>query len=434
MNHTYSYLFLSGSMRNNRNKELINNNNNLPWIIIQEIIQTLWYNDIQLKYCLEKQYRWLLSLDLVSKRMFTLITKLFNRLSIIKNNQFSFAHVSQSINSAYSPLKSIVSLSLSQEIYNMIIAHGIENQMKSNNNNNSSTTTTTNYFSSVIKLEITSRAPKQDYSLQSDSLALLMPALQSLVLNFDVFQLRYLENIKQDLPSLISLKIHTLCSQFSTVPKTHFSERLRKISLPVIQLKCDLPVDQFTTVSLSQVNFFSFKSILCRSLRKLRLDYHSNQILFQPDFTEYLKSEECQLEYLGLNILECQEFFEKHMRYNRSVRTIEFLLNIAETFNPSVSHSLEVVLPCPNITTVISYTNQQFTIESHSKELDQIYKMLSPYSKRVLTDFIYSDRLEYVKSYGKYYRRLYLNRVYNSNDHSLYQYSKENNKFINIVC
>ncbi|EFA84993.1 hypothetical protein PPL_01987 [Heterostelium album PN500] len=106
----------------------------LPTLIIYRIIRDLWYEDIH--FCqnidLRSNYRWLLSIALVSKEFFKLISSLFNRFAIkpnprqTKKDTISFAkHLRKSFLNPHSVLKRISDITLPSKVFSEIIKKSI---------------------------------------------------------------------------------------------------------------------------------------------------------------------------------------------------------------------------------------------------------------------------------------------------------------------
>ncbi|EFA84924.1 hypothetical protein PPL_01917 [Heterostelium album PN500] len=104
----------------------------LPTLIIYRIIRDLWHDDINLNLNtlhLCRNYRWLLSIGLVSKELFKLISSLFTRFELISTYQIYESHrmpdvLAKEIKSHYlnplSVVKNISHLTLSMEIFKEI--------------------------------------------------------------------------------------------------------------------------------------------------------------------------------------------------------------------------------------------------------------------------------------------------------------------------
>ncbi|EFA84999.1 hypothetical protein PPL_01993 [Heterostelium album PN500] len=102
----------------------------LPTLIIYRIIRDLWHEDIDFWLDfdhLRNKYRWLLSISLVSREFFKLISSLFSRIKYFhqKSKKQPISLLAQqfkkSVLNPHSVLKNISDLTLSSEIFNEII-------------------------------------------------------------------------------------------------------------------------------------------------------------------------------------------------------------------------------------------------------------------------------------------------------------------------
>ncbi|EFA84900.1 hypothetical protein PPL_01893 [Heterostelium album PN500] len=225
----------------------------LPTLIINRIIRDLWHDDIYFslgKHCLRSNYRWLLSIALVSKEFFKLISLLFTRFAHVNTADFQSnnpsQHLMNSVASRFSILKNISHLTLSMSIF----------------------------------VEIINRT-----TYKSVEIGLIFNRVRTLRLkNYVMFQDDHCKSIIQHMPNLESLTLPTIPIGIDS--NKNLFELLKEIP-------------KLTSLDLSFTIFFKLDfsiEMISSSIQKLKL----------PIVHNFKLSDTHRITTLGLSGLDCQ--------------------------------------------------------------------------------------------------------------------------------
>ncbi|EFA80807.1 hypothetical protein PPL_06395 [Heterostelium album PN500] len=235
----------------------------LPKLIISRIIRDLWHDDIDVilntnQLC--SNYRWLLSIGLVSKELYKLISSLFTRFNVFSTKttihiqlaaspyETLAQQLKNSVINPFSVLKNIKHLTMSMAIFRQLT-------------DKTTTTCTTEeielIFKSVTNLKLT-HARDMPFQMQHcKSIKKYMPNLDSLTFyQIKLDAIRIYEMLQQ-IPQLTSLDISTV--QLNKMPTVShiFSSSIRKLKLPKLLARIPNILGentQLTTLSVDSTN------------------------------------------------------------------------------------------------------------------------------------------------------------------------------------
>ncbi|EFA79817.1 hypothetical protein PPL_06636 [Heterostelium album PN500] len=232
----------------------------LPTLIIYRIIRDLWHDDIDVilntnQLC--SNYRWLLSIGLVSKELYKLISSMFTRFNLFSTKIYKqrvpllsphktlAQQLKNSVINPLSVLKNINHLTLSMDIFRQLT--------------DKTTTTCTPIelgliFNSVTKLKLTHARDMPFQMHHCKSIIQYMPNLDSLTF----FKIR-LEAIRiyqklQQIPRLTSLDISTVQLNKMPTESRIFSSSIRKLKLPMLLTRNPNILGENTQLTTLSVN------------------------------------------------------------------------------------------------------------------------------------------------------------------------------------
>ncbi|EFA84996.1 hypothetical protein PPL_01990 [Heterostelium album PN500] len=339
----------------------------LPTLIINRIIRDLWHEDIDL--CLNtdnlrRNYRWLLSIALVSKEFFKLISSLFSSFKTKPNNRIENAdtfylahHLRSSVLSPHSVLKNIGDLTISIQVFSAItkksvcapielglIFNNVRRFCMSNDNGN--------------------WRPSPIQAQQCKSIVQYMPNIESLVFLQAYIGLDLLQSIKT-LPRLTSLDISK--SEFPKIAQFTsdlLSHSIKKLKLP---MRYNSPYKsilsdqhQLTTFGIGRITLAQIQMISGHFMHFTKLIIKKLNEEMIAKFEKLLCLPDCKVRTLITDTIYV--WIERVLNQNQLIDTIDVNCDLDDTF--------ALVSKSPSIKRFIFSHNKDITTDQYKLGID----------------------------------------------------------------
>ncbi|EFA84994.1 hypothetical protein PPL_01988 [Heterostelium album PN500] len=308
----------------------------LPTLIIYRIIRDLWHEDTYLWLDvndLPNKYRWLLSIALVSKEFFKLISSLFNRFAIMPNSQqaikqtISFAKLLRiSVLNPHSVLKNISDLTFSTKLLSEITKKSISSPIELGL-----------IFNNVRRFCMFNESWKENgITLQQcRSIIEYIPNIESLVF-YQMYFICDIFLLLKTLPRLTSLDISSSeISRERNFTSDLLSHSIKKLKLPTeysYPYKSILS-DQhkLTTFGIGRITLEQFQMISGHFMHITKMIIKRVIESVAVKFEELLCSPDCKVRTLITDTTN--EWIKRVLNKNQLIDTIDINYSLDETFN-----------------------------------------------------------------------------------------------------
>ncbi|EFA77202.1 hypothetical protein PPL_12410 [Heterostelium album PN500] len=312
----------------------------LPTLIIYRIIKIRWDRDtvnFLENHYLRKNYQWLLSLSLISKEFFKLISSLFSRIrySISDNyKRYSFPEnqAKHSVISPHSVLKTINHLSMELSIFRDIIykyeCNSVELSL---------------IFRNLRKLELFNSNKAPLHKMDCKTIARYMVNLESLYLySIFIYSVKMMKVFKQ-MNSLTSLDFsHSYFCGFA-LNSNLIQASIRKLKLPhyrfVLNSK-NFSFDQFTSIGFGSLDRVMLASIIGQFNNITKLSFEcpvKSDNETAEIYERLLSSKDCKIRHL--TVIKPNKWIEKALSMNQSIETLDLHEAFSQTYYISKSSS-----------------------------------------------------------------------------------------------
>ncbi|EFA77200.1 hypothetical protein PPL_12408 [Heterostelium album PN500] len=307
----------------------------LPTLIIFRVIENLWYYESIHHLEAKKQllnYRWLLSLSLISKEFFKLTSSLFNRIICTETKKViqSVKQFKNVVISPHSVLKTInhftIDLKIFKEFINIANCSAVELSL---------------IFNELLKLKILNKH-NQHFQLQySQAIVQYMVNLESLSLESIVIDNSKVLETLNEMKSLTSLNF-----RYSKFAKFEFNAHLISISIRKLKLpqsdsyfnysKELLQLNHLTSIGLGSFDkrvleliIGKFNNLTSISFLHPRID----EIEIAELYECLLCSQDCRIQHLTVD--KASKWVKKLLSNNESIETLDLKSIFSSTYRIS---------------------------------------------------------------------------------------------------